>query len=247
MGYVLRRRNFFQLNTKLTFIQGPHAIRNRGFIEREVQFIKNSVAFNAISAYQNRKCRIYLCIRLIIIVDVDLYQQFAPRGYANAGLQIDQLVHRHLVFPAFDRSVFTTSEISFGDSEPTLSHKNYNGGLDNMEVITSFGTYDHTKGGHIIFWEDDKVIELRSGGSVMWPAGSKRFSFVPVSGNEERFLLRQFCHAGILHWVEKGRRSDIEFEDAATPEVLAAWDEKRGKRGKASAKMFTKLGDIYVF
>ncbi|KAJ7693958.1 hypothetical protein B0H17DRAFT_932423 [Mycena rosella] len=116
-----------------------------------------------------------------------------------------------------------------------------------MEVITSIGTYLHKERGHIIFWEDDKVIELPSGASVMFPAGTKRYSFIPMAANEERFLIRQFCHAGVLRWGEKGGRSDSEFEALASPVELEAWNEKQGRRAEASAKMFSKVVDIFVF
>ncbi|KAJ7450434.1 hypothetical protein FB451DRAFT_1052313 [Mycena latifolia] len=115
-----------------------------------------------------------------------------------------------------------------------------------MEVITSFGTYDHKKRGHILFWDDDKVVELPSGASVMFPAGSKRYSFLPVDGHEERFLFRQFCHASVFRWVEKGGHSDTEFESVSSPEAIDAWNEKRARWGEAGAKLFSKLEDIFV-
>ncbi|KAJ7432733.1 hypothetical protein FB451DRAFT_1065168 [Mycena latifolia] len=115
-----------------------------------------------------------------------------------------------------------------------------------MEVITSFGTYDHTKRGHILFWDDEKLVEIPSGASVMFPAGTKRYSFLPVDSNEERFLFRQFCHAGVFRWLEKGGRSDTEFESVSSPEVIDAWNEKRAKRGEASAKLFSRLDDLFV-
>ncbi|KAJ6503117.1 hypothetical protein DFH09DRAFT_944194 [Mycena vulgaris] len=115
-----------------------------------------------------------------------------------------------------------------------------------MEVITSIGKYAHEKRGHIIFWDEHKVIELPSGTTVMFPAGTKRYSFVPVAADEERFLFRQFCHAGVLRWVEKGGKSDSEFEDLSSPGAIDAWTEKRANRGHASAKMFSKVDDIFV-
>jgi hypothetical protein len=157
-----------------------------------------------------------------------------------------ELVNRRIVYPAFDHSVFTTTEISWCDVL-TRSQKNFNGGLDTMEVITSIGNYDHKQGGHVVLWDDNKIIELPSGASVMFVAGTKRYSFVPVGRNEERFLFRQFCNAGVLRWIEKGGYSDSEFDMVMSPEVIAAWEERRAGRGAASAKLFTRLNDIFVF
>ncbi|KAJ6547926.1 hypothetical protein DFH09DRAFT_926679 [Mycena vulgaris] len=81
-----------------------------------------------------------------------------------------------------------------------------------MEAITSIGNYDHTKGGHIIFWGPGGkgVVELAPGHTIIFPARTKRYSFVAVAPNETRFLFCQWCNAGVLRWIEKGGRSDTE-------------------------------------
>ncbi|KAJ7079707.1 hypothetical protein B0H15DRAFT_787799, partial [Mycena belliarum] len=172
---------------------------------------------------------------------------FMPRGHAHVATLLAELIDGRPVSPPFNDSVFSTAEIRFCNAPAIVdSYKNYYGALDTMEVITSIGTYDYKKGGHIVFWDDKKIFELRSGGTVMFPAASKRYSFLPVAPNEKRFLFRQFCNGGALRWVEKGGRSDSDFEAVASEEELEAWAEKLAARGYASAKRFTKLEDILV-
>ncbi|KAJ7825683.1 hypothetical protein B0H13DRAFT_1657876, partial [Mycena leptocephala] len=147
--------------------------------------------------------------------------------------------------PAFQNSVFTTSEISFGDA-PSPVRKNTQAAFDTLEAVTVVGNWDHKTGGGILFPEDESVVQLKPGATVLYPSGTKRFSWVAIAPHEKRYFFRQFCHAGVLRWIEKGGRSDTEFEDLASAPEIAAWNAQRAKRGLTSVKKFSKLGDIFV-
>ncbi|KAJ7933049.1 hypothetical protein B0H13DRAFT_1592646 [Mycena leptocephala] len=160
-----------------------------------------------------------------------------------ARTQDGELDNRHIAFPAFPRSIFTTSEIIFRDA-PMTSQKNRDAAFDTMEVLTALGSYDHTKGGHVIFWDDGDIVEFPVGATLIYPAGTKRISFTAVGKGEHQHFFRQFCHAGVLRWVAKGGRSDDEFDRDASLEDIAAWDQMRRHRGQTSAKLFSKLRDL---
>ncbi|KAJ7687064.1 hypothetical protein B0H14DRAFT_2421890 [Mycena olivaceomarginata] len=115
-----------------------------------------------------------------------------------------------------------------------------------MEAVTALGAYNHTKGGHVISWDDHAMIELPAGATVLVPAGAKHMSFAPVGPNETRYLLRQFCHASVFRWVHKRGHSDREFETYASERELAIWEKVRGNRGRTGLDMFTRLRDVYA-
>jgi hypothetical protein len=126
-------------------------------------------------------------------------------------------------------------------------HKNPDIAFDTMEAVTVFGSWDYKTGGGILLPEDEGMIQLKPGATILFPAGTKRFTFVAVAPHETRYFFRQYCHAGVLRWVEKGGRSDTEFEDVSSAEEIMAWNEHRAQRGRASIKMFSKLRDVFVF
>jgi hypothetical protein len=159
--------------------------------------------------------------------------------------KVDELISREIVFPAYQHSVFTTTEISFGHA-PSPAWKNIMTAFDTMEAITVLGSWDPRKGGGIMFWHDGTMLELIPGATVLFPAGTKNYSLVAIAPHETRYVFRQYCHAGVLRWIEKGGRSDTEFDEGAGPDEIKAWNEIREKRGRASAKMFSKIGDIFV-
>ncbi|KAJ7849478.1 hypothetical protein B0H13DRAFT_1645009, partial [Mycena leptocephala] len=171
----------------------------------------------------------------------------APKIFAEAQFKVAKLKADRKLSTPFPNSIFTTTEISFCDV-PNLSRKNWDATFYGLEVITSCGNYDWQERGGLISWDDDRVIPLPPGTTVVFPAGTKRFSFIPVAPDESRFLFRQFCHAGIFRWIEKGGWSDTQFEMfAASDEELEAWNKKRANRGARVAKMYSKIGDIYAF
>ncbi|KAJ7093759.1 hypothetical protein C8R44DRAFT_645818 [Mycena epipterygia] len=148
--------------------------------------------------------------------------------------------------PVFKDSIFTTTDIVFCDA-PNLCRRNPDAEFYGLEVLTSCGTYDSILRGHIVFPEDHTVIPLRPGATIVFPAGTKRYFFIPVAADETRFLLRQFVHGGVMRWLVKDLRSDASFEDGGSAEELAAWYKTRAARGKNCAKLYSKLQDVYVF
>ncbi|KAJ6561833.1 hypothetical protein B0H19DRAFT_907829, partial [Mycena capillaripes] len=99
-------------------------------------------------------------------------------------------------------------------------------------------------GRRIILWDDGRVIPLRPGATILFPAGTKRFSFMPVGQNETRYMFRQYFHSSVMRWVEKGGRSDTEFDSKANADEDMAWKLKREGRAKAAVKTFCKLDEV---
>ncbi|KAJ7333350.1 hypothetical protein DFH08DRAFT_708129 [Mycena albidolilacea] len=153
-------------------------------------------------------------------------------------------MERRIAFPAFEHSVFTTCDIIFNDT--FSSRINYETVFDTMEAFTVMGSYDHTKGGHIVCWDDHTMIELRPGSTVLLAAGCKQFSFTATGPGETQFLFRQYCDASIMRWLHKRGHSDGEFEQLQGSAEIAMWEEARANRGCAALGMFSQLQDLFA-
>ncbi|KAJ7618936.1 hypothetical protein DFH06DRAFT_1011867, partial [Mycena polygramma] len=115
-----------------------------------------------------------------------------------------------------------------------------------LVAVTVVGSWDHTKGGGILFPGDEGMVQLKPGATVLYPAGIKKVTFVAVAPHEKRYFFRQYVHAGILRWLEKGGRSDSEFNYLASAAKSTEWYTQRARRGQDSLKLFSKLGDVFV-
>jgi hypothetical protein len=49
-----------------------------------------------------------------------------------------------------------------------------------------------------------------------------------------------------VRWVEKGGRTDAQFDEFATEAEIAQWDAHCAKHGGMTNNMFSKLGEIFV-
>ncbi|KAJ7798999.1 hypothetical protein B0H13DRAFT_1673803 [Mycena leptocephala] len=174
-----------------------------------------------------------------------MYEHIGAPGYARVAADVGELIAREIVFPAFEHSVFTMTEIDFGNV-PYPLHKNLDTVFDTFELLTVLGFWNHKAGGGIQFMDGDGVMELIPGATVAIPTGTKGYRLLPIASHEKRYVFRQYCHASVLRWMTKGGRSDREFDRDASDEDSLAWDEMRTNHGHASIKMFSKLRDIFV-
>ncbi|KAJ7919702.1 hypothetical protein B0H13DRAFT_1868288 [Mycena leptocephala] len=174
---------------ELTCSQMPHGIGNLAANLAEAKYIEESDCFNAISGYQNH-----------------MYEHIGAPGYARVGADVGELIAREIVFPAFEHSVFTTTEIDFGNVSYPL-HKNLDAAFDTFELLTVLGFWNHKAGGGIEFMDGDGVMELIPGATVAIPTGTKGYRLLPIASHEKRYVFRQYCHASVLRWVAKGGSS----------------------------------------
>ncbi|KAK6971925.1 hypothetical protein R3P38DRAFT_2813183 [Favolaschia claudopus] len=205
----------------------PFPVENNPKNEALLDEIRKDPAFSKLSQYHNY-----------------MYRQSAARSFADVSTKADDLVRRGRAMP-FIGSVFTTTELVFCDA-PIMSRINRDMAHTTFMAVTAFGKYNSKTGGQIVFGDDDKMLEFPAGRTVIFPAGAKEYTFAAVGRNEERFLIRQYCNAGVLRWVEKGGRTDREFDEMASEEEKACWEEIRRQRAEGSVKMFSKLDEIFL-
>jgi hypothetical protein len=112
--------------------------------------------------------------------------------------------------------------------------------------LTVLGFWNHKEHGGIQFFGGEGVVELIPGATIAVPAGTMPYTLLPVAPHERRYVFRQYCHASVFRWLEKGGRSDKDFDEYASEEEITAWEERRANRGQSSLKMFSKLEDVFV-
>ncbi|KAK7017749.1 hypothetical protein R3P38DRAFT_3560216 [Favolaschia claudopus] len=185
-----------------------------------------SAVFNAISRYQNH-----------------LYRQYAPASYALMVERMSRLISDGNVTPPFEGSVFTTMELTFVDGS---SHEQYNedAAIEAMEAVTIFGSFDDLLGGHLSFGKHRAAIQAPAGTTYLLPSASTSIRYTAIAKNERRYQFRQFISAGVLRWVEKGGRTDKQFEATTTAGEREVWAASRIARGDTTLNLFSQLDDI---
>ncbi|KAH9028839.1 hypothetical protein EDB83DRAFT_2193757, partial [Lactarius deliciosus] len=64
--------------------------------------------------------------------------------------------------------------------------------------ITSLGTFDPKKGGHIILWDFKMVMEFPASSTVLISSALITHSNTPIRPGEKQFCITQFVAGGLL-------------------------------------------------
>ncbi|KAK6974554.1 hypothetical protein R3P38DRAFT_2584049, partial [Favolaschia claudopus] len=113
-----------------------------------------------------------------------------------------------------------------------------------FEAVTVCG--DFRRGGRLALGDEDAEVQLRPGYTFLIPSSIKRYRVTPVGKGERIYIFRQFCHAGVFRWMEKGGRKDKEFEETASLGEIAAWESLVKERGRNTIKLFSRLDEVYT-
>ncbi|KAK6969081.1 hypothetical protein R3P38DRAFT_3244084 [Favolaschia claudopus] len=207
----------------------PYLIEHTPEIAATLTALFHSGAIQMVSKYHNH-----------------LYQRMAPHSYAYALGMTQQLKARGIVTSPFTSSAFTSAAFNFGDA-PSVPDTNDDAAIETFEAITVVGKFDEDEGGHLELQDENKIIKLSAGTTVLLATGSKPYKFSAVGKTEHLFLFRQWCSAGVFRWLCKGGRTDAEFQKDASFEDRLSWLNASHDRGVASIKLFSQLYDLYAF
>jgi len=115
--------------------------------------------------------------------------------------------HKSLKFP-FDSSVFPSATYNLGPRTVTYPHLDFFNAAFGWCAITALGSFDYRKGGHLILWDLDLVIEFPPGATIFVPSAATSHSNVAISEGEHRYSVTQYAAGGLFRWVDNGFKSN---------------------------------------
>jgi len=82
------------------------------------------------------------------------------------------------------------------------------------------GSYDPTKGGHLVLWECCLVIEFPPGSTILLASGIIAHSNASVALNETRFSVVHYSAGALFRWVENGFQRSADYLASLSDEEL---------------------------
>ncbi|KAF9554701.1 hypothetical protein CPC08DRAFT_737612 [Agrocybe pediades] len=104
----------------------------------------------------------------------------------------------------FRNSIFPAPTYNFGRQTVCYRHIDYANLPFGWCSITALGSFDHTKGGHLVLWDCRLVIEFPAGSTILIPSGILSHSNTTISDDEKRYSFTQYAARGLFRWVENG-------------------------------------------
>ncbi|KAG6809119.1 hypothetical protein H0H92_001475, partial [Tricholoma furcatifolium] len=111
----------------------------------------------------------------------------------------------------FPRSVYPAAAFNFGPNVFTVAHRDSMNLAVGWCAIQALGTYDPTKGGHLVLPGPRLVIEFPPGALILLPSATVTHMNIPIREGECRVSFTQFCSGGLFRYVENGYRTDNQL------------------------------------
>ncbi|KAJ6461945.1 hypothetical protein C8R47DRAFT_1240620, partial [Mycena vitilis] len=178
-------------------------------------------------------------------VATGLFVNWAPNlfDFYTVYTQDFYKTYKHLRRP-FLNSVFSACTFNLGPYTCALGHRDFANLAFGWCAITALGTFDYTKGGHLILWDCKLILEFPPGTTILIPSAAIFHSNIPISKGEHRYSFTQYTAGGIFRWVDHGYQTEEEYWDslsAADRKVERANGLERASQG---VNLFSTLAEL---
>lgn len=140
-------------------------------------------------------------------------------------------------------SVFAAASFNFGPRAVTFEHTDSGNKANGLCPIFCTGTFDPTKGGHLVLRQLKLLVQFPPGCIALIPSATLMHGNVPIRAGEQRESFTQYASGGLFRWVEYGFRSWSMLQE--DEEMLAREMNRRSTRWKEALERFSTLASLH--
>ncbi|KAK7461781.1 hypothetical protein VKT23_008213 [Stygiomarasmius scandens] len=118
----------------------------------------------------------------------------------------------------FPGTSFMAATFNFDQQTESVEHLDYFNYIFGWCGITSLGSFDYTKEGHLILWDLKLVIEFPPGTSILIPSCYLRHSNTAVGRDKTRFSFTEYSAGGLFRYSDDGLRTRVSMSDSERKE-----------------------------
>ncbi|KAF8190098.1 hypothetical protein BJ912DRAFT_850297 [Pholiota molesta] len=176
------------------------------------------------------------------------FSLYGPRLYKYYRERLNPLFSRmpHLkrIFPAHI-SLFPTAALNFPPNVWTYQHRDVLNCPFGWCTIQALGSFDPTKGGHLVLWEARLVVEFPAGSCVLIPSATITHSNIPVAPGDARASFTQYAPGGLFRYVDYGFRLEKELKKQ-DPKLHRAMLNRRPDNWRIGLELLSRVDEILV-
>lgn len=114
-----------------------------------------------------------------------------------------------------------------------------------MCAITSLGPFDYKRGGHLILWDLELVIEFPPGSTILIPSATLRHSNVALGkAGDKRYSFTQYTAGGLFRWVDHGFQTEYSYRAKSSEEEKLAEMKRMEKRWEMGLGLFSTVEEL---
>ncbi|KAJ7159045.1 hypothetical protein C8R43DRAFT_882134 [Mycena crocata] len=168
---------------------------------------------------------------------------YAPKLYRYYCRVLKELFKRHPdLVHLFQNSIFPAATFNCGPDTFTFDHCDIQNLANGFCGVTSGGSFDHKRGGHMYLKQLRLVIEFPSGASLLIPSGCVNHGNTPP---EERHSITQYAAGGLFRWVAYGFQSlKALLATEGGKKLKEEIDGPPGARWRSAMGLFSKADEL---
>lgn len=112
----------------------------------------------------------------------------------------------------FKDGPFGSMTFNFGPQACTTPHRDYNNLSWGWCSVTSLGSYDPKKGGHLVLWDLGIAVEFPPHSTIFIPSAIIEHSNTTIQPAESRMSITQYNSAGLFRWIAYGFMTKCKAE-----------------------------------
>ncbi|KAF7969703.1 hypothetical protein HWV62_26158 [Athelia sp. TMB] len=168
---------------------------------------------------------------------------FAPKLYSRYCDYFTRLLKHDATLLEgwnFDNSIFPTTTVNFGPDAVCYDHLDFANAAAGWCAITSTGNYDPKRGGHLVLFDIDTIIEFPPGSTILIPSSVMRHGNTPIQAGETRSGITQYAAGALFRWVDNGF---MTAEDTSA-EVKARMAAEAPERFRQLLSLYSTLDSL---
>ncbi|TDL20005.1 hypothetical protein BD410DRAFT_726349 [Rickenella mellea] len=224
-----RRGDFPAINVGLSFGHGqPHPIvRGNGKNGPVLNDLMESWPMQRIAGYVNSQ-----------------FAMWAPRLHHEYVSYQQKIYEKNPTLqPLYPNHAFTNAAFNFGGKVVTFPHVDHRNVPHGWCSITSLGSYDYRKGGHVVLWDLGLVVQFPPGSTTFLPSATMRHSNTAIGEGEKRFSITHYTCGGLFRWVDYGFRTMKEVMKK-DKQGFRAVEASRANFGEQALKKYSTLSEL---
>ena len=140
--------------------------------------------------------------------------------------------------------MFAAAALNFGPRTVCFKHTDSANLPFGFCAITSLGSFDPTRGGHLVLWQCRLVIEFPPGSTVLIPSAVIAHCNTAIGAEECRYSFTQYTAGSLFRWVQHGCKLDSDFYAGLTEEEIEEDAKLNKERWTTGLSMLPQLGKV---
>lgn len=144
----------------------------------------------------------------------------------------------------FPNSVFANFTANFGPETVCYDHKDSGNLPCGWCIITALGKFDCKRGGHLVLWGLNMVVEFPPGCSIVIPSAIMRHSNTCIQPGELRYSFTQYSAGGLFRFVDYNFQLDEDYWGGLKGEALKEALKHRSSRRREAFTVFSTIEEL---